>query len=335
MGGMRKWSILLTLTSAATAAVALTATPMVARAIRAEGTAAAVSVPTTTSAAPATQFPTSAPTVTATVTPTLTATPTPTPAQAQPLSASAQTTLVRQVESAVLGASKGADIGFEVFDRDLGTSGDVMASSNADTPIYTASVVKLLIAIDALHRAGWAPSTSTRNEITHMLEGSNDGDASDFWDRDGGNAIVTRMVGLIGLKHTLLPTVTGQWGMAKMSASDVVATYQFIAYDMPAASSTLIMNALYNAKKTADDGFPQYFGIPDGLPATATWWIKQGWMILNSAVVLNTTGVVGTDNRYIVVLLTSQSAYTTYAKGRNAVTAGITALAPSLTLTKS
>jgi hypothetical protein len=254
---------------------------------------------------------------------------------AQSLSASAQATLVKQVQSAVLGASKGANIGFEVFDRDLGTSGDVLASSNADTPIYTASVVKLLIAIDALHSRNWAPSTSTSNEITQMLEGSNDGDATDFWNRDGGNAIVTRMVNLIGLKHTLLSTVTGQWGMTKMSASDVVTTYLFIAHDMPAASSTLIMNALYHAKKTADDGFPQYFGIPDGLPTSATWSIKQGWMILNSAVVLNTTGVVNTDNRYIVVLLTSQSAYTSYAKGRNAVTAGIKALAPFLTLTES
>jgi hypothetical protein len=332
---MRKWSILLSLTSAATAAVALTATPMLARAVGAGGTkaAAAVSVPTTTSAAPATQLPTGTPPPSPAPTPIPTLTPIPTPAQA--LSASAQATLVRQVESAVLGASKGATIGFEVFDRDLGTSGTVMASSNADTPIYTASVVKLLIAIDAMHRANWAPSASTRYEITQMLEGSNDADASDFWNRDGGGAIVTRMIALIGLKHTLLPTVIGQWGMAKMSASDVVATYQYIAYDMPAASSTLIMNALYNAKKTADDGFPQYFGIPDGLPTTATWWIKQGWMILDSAVVLNTTGVVGTDNRYIVVLLTSQAAYTTYAKGRNAVTAGITALAPSLTLIKS
>ena len=327
MGGMRKRSILLSLTGATTAAVILTAMPVVAPAIRAERTkpAAAVSVPTTTSAAPTTQLPTSTPTPR----------PTPTPAPAQPLSASAQATLVKQVESAVLGTSPGADIGFEVFDRDLGTSGDVMASSNADTPIFTASVVKLLIAIDALHREDWAPSTSTSDEITTMLEGSDDSAASDFWGRNGENEIVTRMVGLIGLKHTLLPTITGQWGMAKMSASDVVATYQFIAHDMPAASNTLIMNALYYAKMTADDGFPQYFGIPDGLPATATWWIKQGWMILNSAVVLNTTGVVGTDNRYIVVLLTSQSAYTTYAKGRNAVTAGITALAPSLTLTKS
>jgi hypothetical protein len=324
---MHKRSILLGFTGAATAAVVLTATHMVVPAIRAEWTipAAAFSVPTTTSAAPATELPTSTPT------------PTPTPAQAQPqpLSASAQATLVKQVESAVLGASRGADIGFEVFDRDLGASGAVMASSDANTPMYTASVVKLLIAIDALHRANWAPSTATSNEITEMLEGSNDGDASDFWDRDGGNAIVTRMVDLIGLKHTLLPTVSGQWGMAKMSASDVVATYQFIAHDMLAVSSALIMSALYHAKKTADDGFPQFFGIPDGLPSTATWSIKQGWMLLNSAVVLNTTGVVGSDNRYIVVLLTSQSANTSYTKGRTAVTAGITALAPSLTLTMS
>jgi hypothetical protein len=333
MGGVCKRSILLSLASAASAAVVLVATPMVASAIRADGTkpVAASWVPTTTSAAPAAPLPTGTPTPPAAPAPA----PAPTPVQPQPLSAAAQATLVNQVESAVSGASKGADIGFEVFDRDLGTSGDVMASSNADTPIYTASVVKLLIAIDALHREGWAPSTSTSNEITQMLEGSNDGDASDFWVRDGGNAIVTRMVDLIGLKHTILSTVAGQWGMTKMSASDVVATYQFIAHDMPAAPSALIMNALYNAKKTADDGFPQYFGLPDGLPTTATWWIKQGWMLLNNAVVLNTTGVVGADHRYIVVLLTSQSADTSYTKGRNAVTAGITALAPSLTLSKS
>jgi hypothetical protein len=323
---MRKRSILLSLTGATTAAVILTATLVVAPAVRAERTkpAAAVSVPSATST---TQLPTS--------TPTPTPTPKPTPPPPQPLSAAEQTALVKQVTAAVTSASSGSQVGFEVFDSKLGTSGAVMASSNADTPIYTASVVKLLLAIDALHRENWVPSASTSAEITEMLEGSDDDDASDFWERDGGTAIVTRMAGLIGLKHTLLPTITGQWGMTKMSASDVVTTYQFILHDMPTAASELLMNALYHAKKTADDGFPQYFGIPDGLPATATWSIKQGWMILKSAVVLNTTGVVGADDRYIVVLLTSQHAYTSYAKGRNAVTAGITALAPSLTLTKS
>jgi hypothetical protein len=319
---MRKRSILLSLAGATTAAVILTATLVVAPAVRADRTmpAAAVSTPLTTSTTP---LPTS--------TPTPTPSPTPTPT-AQPLSESAQELLVKQVASAVTAASKGTQVGFEVFDRDLGTSGDVLASSNADTPIYTASVVKLLIAIDALHSNGWQPLSDTDgDELTEMLEGSNDGDASAFWERDGGNSIITRMVGLIGLKHTLLPTITGQWGMAKMSASDVVAVYQYIDQQLPAAAKTTIMDALYHAKETADDGFPQYFGIPDGLPGS-TWSIKQGWMILKSAVVLNTTGVVGADNRYVVVLMTSQPAYTSYAKGRSAVTAGITALKPSLTL---
>jgi hypothetical protein len=111
MGCMRKRSILFSLTSAAAAAVVLTATPMVARAIRAEGTkpAAAFSVPTTTSAAPGTQLPTSTPAPT----PTPTATPTPAQAQAQAqaLSAYAQATLawddhhdtVRQWAAAALG----------------------------------------------------------------------------------------------------------------------------------------------------------------------------------------------------------------------------------------
>src|SRR3979490_2117124 len=103
MGGMRKRSILLSLTGATTAAVILTAMPVVAPAIRAERTkpAAAVSVPTTTSAAPTPQLPPSPPPPPPP--------PTPTPAPAQPLSASAQATLVKQVARAVLGTSPGAD----------------------------------------------------------------------------------------------------------------------------------------------------------------------------------------------------------------------------------
>jgi hypothetical protein len=321
---MRKRPILLSLAGATTAAVILTATLVVAPAIRADRTmpAAAVPTPLMTSSTP---LPTSTPT------PTPTPSPTPTPT-AQPLSESAQEMLVKQVTGAVVGASRGAQVGFEVYDRDLGTSGEVLAGSNADTPLYTASVVKLLIAIDALHSNNWQPLSATdSDELAEMLEGSNDGDASAFWERDGGNAIITRMVGLIGLKHTLLPSIVGQWGMAKMSASDVVAVYQFIDNTMPASAKSTIMDALYHAKETADDGFPQYFGIPAGLP-NSTWSIKQGWMILKSAVVLNTTGVVGADNRYVVVLMTSQSAYTSYAKGRAAVSAGIAALKPSLTL---
>jgi hypothetical protein len=69
----------------------------------------------------------------------------------------------------------------------------------------------------------------------------------------------------------------------------------------------------------------------DGLPG-APRAIKQGRTVRDSSLVLNTTGVVGADNRYVIVLLAAQPAGTGYAQGRTAATAGITAMAPVLTI---
>jgi hypothetical protein len=114
--------------------------------------------------------------------------------------------------------------------------------------------------------------------------------------------------------------------MAKMSAEDVLTVYQFIEDTIPDDVAAPILKAMGNAHNPADDGFDQYFGIPNGLPGMS-WQIKQGWMILHNALVLNTTGIV--DSRYVVVLLTQQPLISS-AKGRTAVTAGIKTLAPVL-----
>jgi hypothetical protein len=45
----------------------------------------------------------------------------------------------------------------------------------------------------------------------------------------------------------------------------------------------------------------------------APWAIRQSWMVLDSSLVLNTTGMAGADNRYVIVLLTAQPAGTSYA----------------------
>jgi hypothetical protein len=252
-----------------------------------------------------------------------------TSAPPETLSAAERTKLTDAVNQAVATASPGTDISFAIYDRELGND---PVDENADKPFYTASVVKLLIAIDELHSIDWqTPDPQTAANPTEMLSGSNDDIADQFWDDDGGNDIVTRMAALIGLSHTTPPTIPGQWGMTLTSASDVVTIYQYIEHDMPSAASKSIMDALAAAKNPADDGFDQYFGIPDGLPG-APWAIKQGWMVLDSSLVLNTTGVVGADNRYVTVLLTAQPASTSYAQGRTAVTAGITAMAPALTI---
>jgi hypothetical protein len=239
-----------------------------------------------------------------------------------------QAKLADAVKKAVLAESPKSTVGLVVYDT--ATSDDV-ASVNGDTPLYTASVVKLLIAIDAMHDDGWiTPDANTLDDLTNMLEGSNDGIASAFWVDDGGTAIIKRMVELIGLDHTSAPTDPGEWGMTKMSANDVIATYQFIDEQMPDDASATIMNALAGARNPADDGFAQYFGIPDAFTSTP-WAVKQGWMELKSALVLNTTGVVGSDSRYVIALLTQQPVTIGWTKGRAAVTAGMTAAATALT----
>ncbi|WP_326836245.1 hypothetical protein VSH64_15215 [Amycolatopsis rhabdoformis] len=256
------------------------------------------------------------------------ATPTPTPTTpttpATPLPDPAA--VADDVADAVDAASKGTKVGLEVYDT---KTGKTLALTDAETPFYTASVVKLLIALDSLYDDGtWqVPEGSTADDLTDMIAGSDDAIASKLWEADGGTAIVGRMADLIGLSHTIEPTDPGEWGMTKMSPSDVVTTYRYLTDTVPDATAQPLLTAMADARQPADDGYPQYFGIPDGLPG-ATWEIKQGWMILRSALVLNTTGLV--DSRYVVVLMTQQPAATSSAKGRAAVTAGVKALAPAL-----
>jgi hypothetical protein len=234
--------------------------------------------------------------------------------------------VTEEVTDAVTAASKGTHVGLMVLDR---KTGDTLASTDADTPYYTASVVKLLIALDSLYDAGtWqVPDGSDEDDLTDMLAGSDDAIASQLWEEDGGTTIVGRMADLLGLDHTVAPADPGQWGMTKMSPDDVVTTYQYLEDTVPDDTAQPLLTAMADARQPADDGYPQYFGIPDGLPGS-TWEIKQGWMILRSALVLNTTGIV--DSRYVVVLCTQQPAATSSAKGRAAVTAGVKALAPAL-----
>ncbi|TVT00640.1 hypothetical protein FNH07_31275 [Amycolatopsis bartoniae] len=196
----------------------------------------------------------------------------------------------------------GAKVGLEVFDRATGTT---VTSLNADATFSSMSVVKLLIAIDLLARNDWAlPDTATRNRITRMLSASDDAIASSFWVGDGGSAIITRDVELMGLTSTSSPATAGEWGDTKVTAADLVTVYRYLADDVPAAAHDLIYDALYHASRDGADGTDQYFGIPDGLPGT-TWAIKQGWGSSGSTAYYNTTGLVGQDSRYVVVVLTS------------------------------
>lgn len=235
------------------------------------------------------------------------------------------TSLPGAVADAVNHVVPHTDLGFALYDQE---TGQTVASLDADEPFYTASLVKLFIALDAMHNGGWhAPAQPLRANIAEMISASHDGIADALWDSGGRSAIVTRMVNLIGLTQTEPPAISDQWEMTSTTANDVVTVYRYLTQQVPDEASSVILDAMAAAKNPAADGFPQYFGIPDGLPGEQ-WAIKQGWMKIRRAVVLNTTGLV--DSRYVVVLLTELPLSTSYAQGRAALTAGIAAVAPAV-----
>ena len=235
---------------------------------------------------------------------------------------------VEQATQAVLPA---AQVSFEVFDR---ATGSVLTSQNADRQVASMSVVKLLIALDVLAGDNWAtPEPGTQQQLHQMLANSDDQIADDLWTAGGGPAIVTRMVNLLGLTGTRAPDDPGQWGDTLITPQDLVTVYRYITDRLPKTDQDLILGALSDSPKIAADDFNQYFGIPDGLPNTS-WAIKQGWGTSASQAVMNSTGLVGPDWRYVVIVLAAAPA-NSYATLPAVVTAAAGALAGSVQATVS
>ncbi|MGH3514225.1 MAG: hypothetical protein ACRDRB_18410, partial [Pseudonocardiaceae bacterium] len=234
--------------------------------------------------------------------------------------ASTAATTAQQAMHAVL---PNAQDGFEVLDLQAGA---VLTSHNAGQQFAAMSVVKLLIALDALARNNYeTPDGATPQDIHQMLADSDDEIANRFWTAGGGPAIVTRMVGQLGLTGTEPPDDPGEWGDTLITPQDMVTVYRYITEQVPGADRDLLLGALGDAPRIAADGFNQYFGIPDGMPHT-TWAIKQGWGTSGSQAVMDSTGLVGTDLRYVVVVLASAPA-NSYSTVPAVVTAGAGALA--------
>ncbi|WP_086785755.1 hypothetical protein, partial [Crossiella equi] len=204
-----------------------------------------------------------------------------------------------------------------VVDRELGVLLDV-GHVDADRQFRSASLVKLLIAVDAM-QSGLADDS----RIGKMLALSHDQIASELWMATGGNAMVARQARRMGLSRTVPPLDPLHWGDTKVTAREMAKVYRFVLTKLPARQRDVIMKALATAPAVAADGYNQHFGIPNGLPEVS-WAIKQGWASGRAGTDLHTSGVVeGT----IVVILTTHTSGTGYPRGMRAVTEGAAVLA--------
>ena len=234
--------------------------------------------------------------------------------------------------------------GVAVFDRQ---TGQFVHQQDADQRFRSASVVKLLIALDFFARRGpeydVPPDDGKRLEV--MLRSSDDDAASYYWDELGGAAIVERMVARLGLNDTAGPPAThpGFWGYVAISAADTVRIYRYILDRAPQPVRAYVMDLLHTPTRYGTDGFDQFFGIPSVFDPDFS--IKQGWSGFHGSSgyqsdrakpestldlvsdALHTTGTVGVDDRSIVAVFTLHPSGTPYEQAYAVVTqltAGLT-----------
>ncbi|MFC4586797.1 serine hydrolase [Sphaerisporangium corydalis] len=170
----------------------------------------------------------------------------------------------------------GTTAAYMVFDR---TTGRATLGAKVHTRFRSASVVKILIAVDYLesHKAGTAVPARDRDLLRRMLRSSDDDAATALWTRGGRTAVITRMVRRMGLTDTGPPPASkpGFWGYTALSAADVVRAYRYLLDRADPKVRDLVLGHLRNATRCAADDFDQYFGIPSALPRP--WAVKQGW----------------------------------------------------------
>jgi hypothetical protein len=216
------------------------------------------------------------------------------------------------VHVSLTGIAPAAHYGIVVLDLE---TGEELFTELPDESFEAASVVKILVALDALDRG--APVA----DVTTMLATSSDTIANRYW----RTAIPLHWADVIGLPGLVAPADPNRWGDTRMSARDVVAIYRHV---LASPHSKTIVTALAAATALGEDGFDQTFGIPDGV-GELSWAVKQGWACCNDdRRVLNTTGLV--EDRYLVAVLTDHPRSTTSAEAARQVTALVSELTPLL-----
>lgn len=200
-------------------------------------------------------------------------------------------------------------VGIVVLDRETGAYVD--NGAGAHTAMGSASVIKLLMAEEILHRAALGQvqlGPSQYALIDTMLVDSNDPAASALYSQFGGVDLILAALTRHNLTESALPADPQYWGNTKITARDVARFYDdVLAGSLPAPTQDYFFGLLRRIAPVASDGFGQVFGLATTDPALAAA-VKQGWMCcLDGVRDVHSTAVLGDQERYVVVILTEYS----------------------------
>jgi hypothetical protein len=198
-----------------------------------------------------------------------------------------------------------------------GATGDVTAAVYDDvtgqTSIYrpgvaedTASIMKVDILATLLDegQADDQPLSPGDQELAEdMIEQSNNDDAQDLWDSEGGATAVSSFDTRAGLTQTD-PDAAGYWGLSTTTAADQVQLLRNVAY--PSSVLTTASRS-YELGLMAQVEPGQARGVSAGVAAGSTVDLKNGWLPLDSGGwQVNSIGYIDGQGRdYVIAVLTN------------------------------
>jgi len=211
--------------------------------------------------------------------------------------------------------------------RSARLSRSAAANGAADRPFPTASMVKLFMAEDILHRARTGRLALRVDDpflLQEMIRASDDPAASTLWVRYGGGRMVTDVARRYWLSGTAPPAEASQWGEATTTAHDLARFLSLLPTVAHPDDAATLLGWMRTATPLAADGFDQQFGVFGTAPPLTA--VKQGWMCcLGGKRHLHSVGVVGSR---VVVLLSEVPRAIRYDEARAALTAAAAALPP-------
>lgn len=212
-------------------------------------------------------------------------------------------------------ATRPGTVGIVVRDR---RTGAVWRNRYANTPVWTASTIKLAMTVDLFlrDRAGLVDLTSTDRElIRRMLHSSDDNAADTLWFAYAGADHMKFNDDFVRYGMTSLSPKRGYthyfpyWGFQKCTPNDLDRLVDYVLTDLPADTRTYVVDQLMHV------GPDQRWGVwgagPAALPGN-----KDGWSLEDTGWVMNTVGWVGPGQRYTLAVMNSLNGHGGYADGR-------------------
>ncbi len=176
-------------------------------------------------------------------------------------------------------------------------TGATWRNAHTQRLIWTASTIKLAIAVDLLLRERARTIVlrpSDRTDLAAMLRTSNDNAATRLWNRYGGSMARSRYAGY-GLTGLRFPGRV-YWGAAQSTADDMDRLINHVLDKLPPDVRAYIVKQL---REVAGN---QQWGVWGAGPAAAPG-NKNGWHDYGDGWVINSVGFVGPGELYTVTLM--------------------------------